>query len=414
MLSKNALARLYVGQHICYLTYMPSDIVDREEVIGSLLGRLTQQGRGANYALIGPRRIGKTAILEELEKRLTRSNVIVARIDFSKYAYDPSEFSLALVDFLTEAYERTLGRTSRLLAHVKHAVTEIKKLRRARIEFDITMGDDGQPVLTAKPTLGKEEPKHAQSFENCFSYASQLASVSGERIVVILDEAQRIVEWAKLNGMEAVMDQFRSIIDRLEEVSIVLSGSRVHMLRRIFGAAGSPLFGRFTLIEVGPLEERDAITLYLRRASQANRDEAKEVYKLVGGHPFYLLVMAEARRQNESVAQRYRRLLTSVTGGLYLYVNYILSEDLGSRVTETHYAKILRTLAQGEKKFSEIAKGLGTKAEWLTRYVTKLAEFDLVEKTNGTYKLKDRIVRDYFAFNYQEDAASPASDAKAT
>jgi DNA-binding MarR family transcriptional regulator len=168
------------------------------------------------------------------------------------------------------------------------------------------------------------------------------------------------------------------------------------------------------LIEVGPLEERDAITLYLRRASQANRDEAKEVYKLVGGHPFYLLVMAEARRQNESVAQRYRRLLTSVTGGLYLYVNYILSEDLGSRVTETHYAKILRTLAQGEKKFSEIAKGLGTKAEWLTRYVTKLAEFDLVEKTNGAYKLKDRIVRDYFAFNYQEDAASPASDAKAT
>jgi len=391
---------------------MLSGIVDREEIIGGLLDRLTRKGRGANYALIGPRRIGKTVILEELEKRLTTSNVIVARIDFSKYAYDPSEFSQALVDFLTDAYEGTLSSTSRLFAKVKHVTTEIKKLRRARIEFDITMGDDGQPVLTARPTLGKEDPKPAQSFENGFSYASRLASVSGKRIVVILDEAQQIIEWAKLDGMKAVMDQFRSIIDRLGEVSVVLSGSRVHLLRTIFGAEGSPLFGRFTLIEVGSLEKRDAITLYLRRASQANRNEAKDVYELVGGHPFYLLVMAEAKRANESIERRYRRLLTSVTGGLYLYVNYILSEDLGSRVTETYYAKVLRTLAQDERKFSEIAEGVGAKAEWLTRYLTKLVEFDLVEKTNGTYRLKDRIVKDYFAFNYQEDAP-PARDAKA-
>ena len=110
---------------------MPSDIVDREEIIGWLLDRLKRKGRGANYAVIEPRRIGKTVILEELEKRLTTSNVIVARIDFSKYAYDPSEFSQALVDFLTDAYERTLSSTSRLLAKVKHVATEIKKLRRS-------------------------------------------------------------------------------------------------------------------------------------------------------------------------------------------------------------------------------------------------------------------------------------------
>ena len=123
--------------------------------------------------------------------------------------------------------------------------------------------------------------------------------------------------------------------------------------------------------------------------------------------------MAEAKRPNESVAQRYRRLLTNVAGGLYLYVNYILSEDLGARLTETHYAKMLRTLAQGEKKFSEIAEGVGVEAQWLTRYLTKLVEFDLVEKTNGAYKLKDRIVRDYFALNYQEDMALPAREPKA-
>ena len=55
-----------------------------------------------------------------------------------------------------------------------------------------------------------------------------------------MDEAQQIIEWAKLDGMKAVMDQFRSIIDRLGEVSIVLSGSRVHLLRTIFAGGRGP------------------------------------------------------------------------------------------------------------------------------------------------------------------------------
>jgi len=392
---------------------MSSNIVDRDEILERLVTQLTRGGSKSNYALIGPRRIGKTAILEELERRLTRDNVIVARIDFSKYAYDPSEFSQALVSSLTESYQKILDSKSRLLAQVKHAVGEIKKLRRMRIEFDLALDAEGRPILTARPSLAREEPRHAESFEKAFSYASHLAAASGKRVVVLLDEAQRIVEWGKLNGMKAVMDQFRSIIDRLAEVCIVLSGSRVHMLRSIFGEAGSPLFGRFTIIEVGPLEEQDAITLYLNNAPRADRDEAAEVYRLVGGHPFYLIVTAEAKRPNESTAERYRRLLTDVTGGLYLYANYILREDLGSRITETNYVKILRALAQDEKKVSEIAETTGLQMAWLTRYLTRLIEFDIVDKTNGAYRLKDKILRDYFAFNYPEDIA-PSDETEAS
>jgi len=88
-----------------------------------------------------------------------------------------------------------------------------------------------------------------------------------------------------------------------------------------------------------------------------------------------------------------------------LYANYILREDLGSRITETNYVKILRALAKDEKKVSEIAETTGLQMAWLTRHLTKLIEFDLVDKTNGSYRLKDKILRDYFAFNYPEDIA---------
>jgi hypothetical protein len=391
---------------------MSAGIIDRDDILDRLLSALTQSNLKANYALIGPRRIGKTKILEELEQRLRRRTIITARIDFSKYSYNPKEFSQALVDSLTESYQRTLDPTSRLLAQVKKVVAELKNMRRMRIEFDLAFDETGKPVYSVRPTLAKEEPKYAELFEKGFSYASHLADVSGKKVVIMLDEAQKIVGWTALNGMKTVMDQFRSIIDELGNVSIVLGGSRVHMLESIFGEAGSPLFGRFTLIEVGPLQERDAITLYLRSALGSDRNEVDEAYQLVGGHPFYLLVMAEARRPQEAVSDRYHRLLTDVTGGLYLYVNYVLHEDLGSRVTETYYARILSALAQEEMKISEIADRIGTQASWLTRYLTRLIEFELVEKTNGTYRLQDRIVRDYFRFNYPEEPA-PSEEGRA-
>lgn len=386
---------------------MSNNIINRDEILDKLLNGLTQQNLKSNYTLIGPRRIGKTKILEELEKRLAKRNVIATRIDFSKYSYDPKELSQALVDSLTEAYQVTLDPASRLLAQVRNVVTEIKKLRRLRIEFDMAFDETGKPVYTIRPKLVKEEPRYAESFEKGFSYASSLANASRKKVIIMLDEAQKIVQWTNLNGMKGVMDQFRSIIDRLGDVSLVLSGSRVHMLESIFGEAGSPLFGRFTLIKVGPLQEEDATKLYLRSVSGTDNNEANEVYRLVGGHPFYLLVMAEARRSQESVANRYCRLLTDVTGGLYLYVNYTLHEDLGSRLTDTYYVKILRAVAGGERTLSQIADKMGVQAPWLTRYLSRLIEFELVEKTNGTYRLSDQVIKDYFRLNYPEDSSPP-------
>jgi AAA+ ATPase superfamily predicted ATPase len=385
---------------------MTVNIVDREQVLKKLHDGLTQTNLKVHYALIGHRRIGKTVILGELQKQLATSGLIVASVDFSKYGQDPIEFGQALFGALTEAYRETLDPTSRVFDQVKHAVGEIKKLKRMRVVFDLTVDETGKPVTTMRPALAEERPRYPEAFEKPFEYASRLAAVSGKKVVMIIDEAQKITQWSKLEGMGTVMDQFRAIIDTLGDVAIVVCGSRVHMLKSIFGEEGSPLFGRFTIVEVGPLEQADASTLYLRSAPAADADEFSRVYALVGGHPFYLIVMAEARMQNETAEDRYKRLLTDVTGGLYLYVNYLLSEDLGSKIDETNYVRILRSLAGGEKRVSEIAKDTGLKLVWLPRYLTKLIDYDLVDKLDGTYRLKDRIVADYFRFKYPEDYAA--------
>lgn len=111
---------------------MISDIVDREDILNKLQSGITNRRLKSNYAIIGPRRIGKTKILQELQHRLAKNQMIVATLDFSKYGYDPSEFSQALFSELTDAYRKTLDTKSKILDQVKHALEEIKKMKRMR------------------------------------------------------------------------------------------------------------------------------------------------------------------------------------------------------------------------------------------------------------------------------------------
>lgn len=377
---------------------MSHNIIDREDVLERLLKGTTQGDHATHYALIGARRIGKTVILEELERRLENEGKIVARIDFARYSYNPIEFSYSLIDKLTESYQRTLRPGSKLIDKAKNALLELRKLRHLQMSFDIRFEDSGSPFFTVKPSLAKEDD-YAGSFERAFRYSAELGARTKTKVVIIMDEAQAILNWARLKGMENVMEVFRGIVDESSDYAIVLSGSRVHMLKTVFGEKGSPLFGRFTMVDVGPLDRKYALELYHRRAPDSTQEEAEDCFRIVGGSPFYTIVMAEARRAGESAESRYKRLLTDVTGGLYVYVNYLLTENLGARISETYYVKILRTLADGAKTFGEVADSIGKPPAWLIRYITRLMDYDLVERTDGKLKLKDKIVSDYFLLN---------------
>lgn len=50
--------------------------VDRDHEVGSLVSSLSNQKKNINYALIGPRQIGKTTILREVRRRLSDDGLI--------------------------------------------------------------------------------------------------------------------------------------------------------------------------------------------------------------------------------------------------------------------------------------------------------------------------------------------------
>ena len=368
------------------------EVIDRQEEIGEMLDSLSSRKKSVNYALIGPRQIGKTTILRELRRRLAGKGAIAVHIDFGVYQYAPTDFSEALIRNLLNEYAGQLGKLDKVIARATSLFSGLKGLKRVRPVFEI--GADQPPSILVR--LERVESNPREGLELAFRYADGLASQSERKVVVMLDEFQHFVEFDSNPKLRGALEVFRAAVDARGDVSYVVSGSRVHFLRDVLSNGRSPLFGRFNMKEVGELAERYAKELFVK-ASGAGDKDADEAYGLVGGHPFYLLALAENQKVGESIAAAYDRLLTSPTGALRMYVNYILAEDLGPGIRGARFVKVLRALGSGPLTVSAISKSTGIRLTNLPWYLRRLIDYDLVAKSDGEYSIEDRVIRDYFA-----------------
>jgi len=371
-----------------------NEIVDREEETTRLVDSLSDPTKHVNYALIGPRRIGKTTILMKTKEELEKRGIIVAYIDLSVYRFSPLDFAQHVMSQITRAYARNLGKIEKASIILRNLLKTLTKLKKLRLTLEPSVDEKGQFSVQIRPEV-EETEDYRSVFLLAFDYANEVSKKSGKRITMIIDEFPSLIEFKRYSKLEAINELFRSVLESRENVEYVVSGSRVHFMKDILGKGESPLFGHFILMEIEPLSEKYAIKLY-RKTAKCSQKEAKTAWKLVGGHPYYLIMLAENRKPNENLEETYKRILTSSSGALHLYVNYILKEDLGSSTKEARLLRILQAIAQEKDTASQIAKHIKLKLSSLPYYLQELERYDLIEKKNGKYFVSDKIIGDYF------------------
>lgn len=383
----------------------PEDVIDRESEVGRILKTMTDKKANANFALIGHRRIGKSTILHKVKRELEESHTagccIPVYVDLGEYRYSPVELAEVLTEELTRAYAKGLSKASQLLSKITSSLGQLAEIRRLRARFLAKLDSTGQPTIEIDPYIKDRDSRYDRALDNFFEYANRISEASKKRVVIMIDEFQHITEYSKYDGLKNILDFLRAVLERRKNVSFIVSGSRIHYLRNILGEGGSPLFGHFVIIEVKPLAKKYAIELFTKSNPRATAQDCEDAYALVDGHPFYLVMLAEAQGEGEPVKETYRRILTSTTGALYLYVNYIVTEDLPN-YKSTNYRRVLESLASGEKTISELAKDADIRLTHLPRLLTKLIEYDLVSKEGGRYFIADKVVRDYFKMRSQQ------------
>lgn len=220
------------------------------------------------------------------------------------------------------------------------------------------------------------------------------------KLIIVIDEFQYI---GRSNAA------FPSIFQRIWEeilknanVMVIICGSLISMMESQVLAYNSPLYGRRTAqIKLKQIPFK----YYKEFFSNRSDNELIERYAVTGGVPKYIELFTD---ESDIYNAIYNNIL-SKSGYLYDEPNFLLRQEV---MEVGSYFSIIRAIAAGNSKLSDIAKVLEIKATSLTKYLGTLIDLDILEREvpvtednpekskKGLYKIKDNYIRFWFAFVY--------------
>ena len=227
-----------------------------------------------------------------------------------------------------------------------------------------------------------------------------LSRQSEKKTVLIIDEFQYL---GKSNP--AFPSVFQRIWDELlkdSNICVILCGSLISMMLSQTLSYQSPLYGRRT----AQIRLRQIPFHYYKDFfEEASMSYLVEHYAVTGGVPKYIESFSKCNDIYEAIEDN----ILNQSSYLYEEPYFLLQQE----VTEIgSYFSILRAIAFGNHKLSEIASALEIKATDLTRPLKTLIDLDLLQREvpvteenaekskKGLYKITDNYILFWFTFIY--------------
>jgi len=209
--------------------------------------------------------------------------------------------------------------------------------------------------------------------------------------IVIFDEFQ----WFQKINPAFPFDLQRYWDMRQRKPTVIISGSIIGMVKKLFEEHGAPLYGRADIkIDLKPLKI-NAVSEILKDLGIASPEEQIKFYLVFGGIPYYYSLMW--KYSIKSLDEALIKLVFEDRAPLREELEAILREAFGRE--HRTYAAILVAISDGATKLTEIANKVGLKATSLVPYLRDLDELlDLIrmEKILGRRKGRLYHINDYF------------------
>ncbi|HIH22188.1 TPA: ATP-binding protein [Candidatus Micrarchaeota archaeon] len=227
---------------------------------------------------------------------------------------------------------------------------------------------------------------------------------------LITREAPPIVfdEFQNFTSVEpAVFGILQKTIDLNENKPglIILSGSLIGLIKKLFKSSKEPLYGR---IKKGKrLEPLTLIScLEIGEELKLTKENLVKAYMLFGGYPKYYVALEDFNLQGKSAEEMIDALFLVKDAPLEDEVNSILSQEFGGR--SGVYYSILEAIATGNNTLSSIAGYLNTPATSITRQINELRDhFELIELEmpyqgkRGIYCIRHPLIEFWFSQIYK-------------
>ena len=230
-------------------------------------------------------------------------------------------------------------------------------------------------------------------FNSLFAMMDYLKTLD-KKILLIIDEYPYLKQTKKKNEVDSYM---QAVIDRLpENVKLILCGSYITIMKELL-AEDNPLFGRFSLIQhIHDFDYYDASQFYPDLPVR----EKVAFYGVFGGCPYVL----ENLEVDKSIKDNIIRLLLPETAIIRSHIENVMLKE----IQKSFDARILESLGNGKKKYSEIREQLGgAETGLLDKQLKILLDMETIQKTEPInrrndkkkqfYEITDNLMRFYFS-----------------
>ncbi|MFO7852024.1 MAG: AAA family ATPase [Bacteroidota bacterium] len=229
--------------------YGPEYFCDRDNEMDRLMSNI--QG-GNSTSLVALRRLGKTALIKHLFHHLGSAYIRIY-MDIL-----PTESLNDMLNSLTTAISSTYPENSSL---GKKAWNLIKTLRPV-ITFDAL---SGLPQVSIKAT-----PDESRT---TISELLAFLEKQSKPVVIAIDEFQQILDYP-----EKQTDAWlRSLMQNLNNVSFIFSGSQQHLMADMFTNPGRPFFRSTQFLKMGKLNGKSYRDFILKKFRDHGRTVSEEI-----------------------------------------------------------------------------------------------------------------------------------------
>jgi AAA+ ATPase superfamily predicted ATPase len=388
------------------------DLFDREILIDSL----TKKQK--NFALIGPRKSGKTSLMWEIRPKLEQKGI--------------------LCPYIYVLFEDT--DTSFLVRYVNLCLYHfIRKQRGGDIpgifedSFE-TLAEQITQTIEIKPQLTKHllklreallKPPDFGTLEMALKLPAALAADEDTKFMIMIDEFQNVTTLSL-----PVADVLRRQIMAEARVNYLAAGSEVGMMKDILESGEAPLFGHFSIHRVGAFDI-DQARLYILQMLKKHGLVIGEtglsfLVTLTGGFPFFINGILEKavtackersyqRVPNDVIIQAIEKVSFYTDGILYIHFKDTLEKAFKKR-NMGKYLTILKAIALGNHTVSKIASAAVIRTTSLPVYLDFLKMAELIRKTREGYQLTDPFLEFWLkaCLRVQESSTFPVQEKLST
>lgn len=366
----------------------------REAILNLLAKRVLnlKEGYRQNVALIGPRYIGKTAIIHKFLANLEDEDILAVHLDLN--CKDFRHFSLKFTGSLLYQFARYKK------IHPCDSLSVLKEALKGFIPKTVE-------EVTRIQSL-TDHGKNEEAYNSLLALPEKLTVESGKFCVLVFDEFHRLEEFP----LRDVFQKLGQTIMTQRRCLYVVASSYPKTAETILAEKLSLLFGNFEMLNIGPFDLKTGQDFVSAQLKDARISDSLRNFLVdfTGGHPLYLKLISEElarlsviHKQEEIFAplliQAIENTMFNLWGVVGRHFSMILNDLIWGRASE-ETSPILIALADGYSKVRDLAAHLKIKQEVLKQKLSRLIDEDTIGKNGNFYFIQDKLFKYWVKFIY--------------